>query len=56
MIIVVAVTAISSFIIPNYDMGSAVRLLRFPMMILAALFGLVGLVIGWMTLLGHLIS
>ncbi|MBE5105862.1 spore germination protein [Bacillus thuringiensis] len=56
MIIVVAVTAISSFIIPNYDMGSAVRLLRFPMMILAALFGLVGLVIGWMTLIGHLIS
>ncbi|HDR7671438.1 spore germination protein [Bacillus wiedmannii] len=56
MIIVVAVTAISSFIIPNYDMGSAVRLLRFPMMILAALFGIVGLVIGWMTLLGHLIT
>ncbi|MGE6345844.1 spore germination protein [Bacillus mycoides] len=56
MIIVVAVTAISSFIIPNYDMGAAVRLLRFPMMILAALFGIVGLVIGWMTLIGHLIS
>ncbi|WP_144511528.1 spore germination protein [Bacillus thuringiensis] len=56
MIIVVAVTAISSYIIPNYDMGSAVRLLRFPMMILAALFGIVGLVIGWMTLLGHLIT
>ncbi|MEK7019269.1 spore germination protein [Bacillus sp. FSL R9-9410] len=56
MIIVVAVTAISSFIIPNYDMGSAVRLVRFPMMILAALFGIVGLVIGWMILIGHLIS
>ncbi|MDM5428141.1 spore germination protein [Bacillus mycoides] len=56
MIIVVAVTAISSFIIPNYDMGAAVRFLRFPMMILAALFGIVGLVIGWMTLIGHLSS
>lgn len=56
MIIVVAITAISSFVIPNYDMGAAVRLLRFPMMLAAALFGIVGLVIGWMTLIGHLIS
>lgn len=56
MIIVVAVTAIASFIIPNYDMGAAVRLLRFPMMISAALFGIVGIVIGWMTLIAHLIS
>ncbi|MFB5253837.1 spore germination protein [Bacillus mycoides] len=56
MIIVVAVTAISSFVIPNYDMGAAVRFLRFPMMLAAALFGIVGLVIGWMTLIGHLIS
>ncbi|EJS75769.1 spore germination protein [Bacillus cereus] len=56
MIIVVAVTAISSFVIPNYDMGAAVRLLRFPMMLAAALFGIVGIVIGWMTLIGHLIS
>ncbi|PED05858.1 spore germination protein [Bacillus pseudomycoides] len=56
MIIVVAVTAIASFIIPNYDMGAAVRLLRFPMMLSAALFGIVGLVIGWMTLIAHLIS
>ncbi|WP_368906933.1 spore germination protein [Bacillus wiedmannii] len=56
MIIVVAVTAISSFVIPNYDMGAAVRLLRFPMMLAAALFGIVGLVIGWMTLIGHLSS
>ncbi|AFU13763.1 GerA spore germination protein [Bacillus thuringiensis MC28] len=56
MIIVVAVTAISSFVIPNYDMGASVRLLRFPMMLAAALFGIVGLVIGWMTLIGHLSS
>ncbi|MGG2018048.1 spore germination protein [Bacillus sp. S10(2024)] len=56
MIIVVAVTAIASFIIPNYDMGAAIRLLRFPMMLSAALFGVVGIVIGWMTLVAHLIS
>ena len=47
MIIVVAITTISSFIIPNFDMGSAIRFLRFPMMLLAALFGIVGIIIGW---------
>ncbi|MGG1660619.1 spore germination protein [Brevibacillus sp. NRS-1366] len=56
MVIVVAFTAISSFIIPNYDMASAVRLIRFLMMGLAAMFGIVGIVIGFMTLIGHLIS
>ncbi|WP_391572693.1 spore germination protein [Cohnella sp.] len=56
MVIVVASTAIASFILPSYDMGTAVRLLRFPMMIMASLFGLVGIVIGFMTILIHLMS
>ncbi len=56
MVIVVAFTAISSFIIPNYDMGSAVRLLRFLMMVLAALFGIVGIIVGLMGLIAHLIQ
>lgn len=56
MIIVVASTAISSFIIPNHDMSAAIRLLRFPMMLIASLFGIVGIVVGLITLMGHLIS
>ncbi|PEQ66071.1 spore germination protein [Bacillus cereus] len=56
MIIVVASTAIASFIIPNYDMASTIRFLRFPMMLIASLFGIVGIVVGIMTLIGHLIS
>ncbi|MDF2650992.1 MAG: spore germination protein [Paenibacillus sp.] len=56
MVIVVALTAIASFIIPSYDMGTAIRLLRFPMMVLAFMFGLVGIIIGMMTLLAHLVS
>ncbi|OUB06754.1 spore germination protein [Bacillus thuringiensis serovar yunnanensis] len=55
MIIVVAVTAIASSLVPNYDMSLAIRLLRFPMMLLAALFGIVGIVIGWMIIIAHLI-
>lgn len=56
MVIVVAATAIASFIIPNYDMASAIRLIRFPMMLIASMFGIVGIVIGLMTLIAHLIS
>ncbi|KQL46201.1 spore gernimation protein [Brevibacillus choshinensis] len=56
MVIVVAFTAISSFIIPSYDMASAIRLIRFMMMIIAAMFGIVGITIGMMTLIGHLIA
>lgn len=56
MVIVVALTAIASFIIPNYDMGAAIRMLRFPMMIVASLFGFVGLTVGLMTLIAHFIA
>jgi len=56
MVIVVATTAIASFIIPSYDMSSGIRLLRFPMMIIASLFGIVGIVIGFMTLIAHLVT
>lgn len=56
MVIIVAFTAIASFILPNYDMVAAARLIRFAMMIAAAMFGIVGIVIGMMTMLGHLIA
>jgi spore germination protein len=56
MVIVVALTAIASFIIPNYDMGAAIRILRFPMMIAASLFGFVGITVGLMTLIAHFIA
>lgn len=56
MVIVVAFTAIASFIIPNYHMASAVRLVRFLMMILAAMFGIVGIVVGLMCLIGHFLT
>ncbi|KKB39010.1 Spore germination protein GerKA [Bacillus thermotolerans] len=56
MVIVVALTAVASFIIPNYEMGSAVRIIRFPMMILASMFGFVGIIVGFMILLAQFIS
>ncbi|GAF20419.1 spore germination protein GerKA [Bacillus sp. JCM 19047] len=56
MIIVVAVTAISSFVIPSPEMGSVVRLSRFPLMLSAATFGLIGVVLTFFVILMHLIK
>lgn len=56
MVIVVALTAISSFIIPLYAMSLAVRVLRFVLMILAGTFGFFGIVVGLMALFVHLSS
>ena len=54
MIIVVALTAISSFLVPSNDMSSAVRILRFPLMLLAAIFGYVGISFGLIITFVHL--
>ncbi|WP_083270719.1 spore germination protein [Bacillus marinisedimentorum] len=54
MVIVVALTAIASFIVPSNEMSTAVRLLGFPLMLLAAVFGLIGIAFGLMFLLIHL--
>lgn len=42
MVIVVALTGISSFVIPSYDTSLAVRLLRFPLLIASGFYGLLG--------------
>ena len=54
MVVVVALTAISSFVIPSPEMSATIRLIRFPFMFLAAIFGLVGIVAGLCILVGHL--
>ncbi|MDR6882465.1 spore germination protein [Bacillus sp. 3255] len=56
MVIVVAVTAISSFIFPSYNMSNTFRMLRLPMMGLAASFGLFGIFVGVIAILLHLCS
>ncbi|MCY9659575.1 spore germination protein [Paenibacillus chondroitinus] len=56
MVVIVASTAVASFILPNYDMASSIRLIRFPMMIIASIFGIVGIVAGYMVLIAHLIN
>ncbi|KUF32633.1 MULTISPECIES: spore germination protein [Lysinibacillus] len=56
MVIVVALTAISSYVVPSVELNSTIRMLRFQFMVLASLFGFLGIVIGVVILLIHLIS
>ncbi|PEJ56302.1 MULTISPECIES: spore germination protein [unclassified Bacillus (in: firmicutes)] len=56
MVIVVAVTAISSFTLPQYNVGIALRMLRFISMIFASIFGLYGVVLFFLLLCSHLVK
>lgn len=56
MVIVVSITAISSFVPPSYDIAIAARILRFAFMALAASFGLFGITVGLIALILHLCS
>ncbi|MEK3934524.1 spore germination protein [Sporosarcina sp. FSL W7-1349] len=56
MVIVVALTAISSFVVPSVEMNMTIRLLRFPFMLAAASFGFFGMAIGTLILFIHLLN
>ncbi|PGZ92552.1 spore germination protein [Bacillus sp. AFS029533] len=56
MVIVVAVTAISSFTLPQYNVGIALRMLRFLSMLFASVFGLYGVILFFLLLCSHLVT
>ncbi len=56
MVIVIAITAISSFTLPDYSLNFATRVLRIPFLIIATMFGTVGTSIGLLALLGYVCS
>lgn len=56
LVVVISLTGIASFLIPNFSAALAFRLLRFPMAILGGLFGFYGIIVGTLILLAHLAS
>lgn len=56
MVIVIGITAVASYAIPAYDLGIAIRLIRYPLMFLAGSMGFYGLGIGLYAGLIHLLS
>lgn len=56
MVIVVAMTGIASFTVPYFSTGISFRILRFPLMILAANQGMFGVSVGLFLIIYHLCS
>jgi hypothetical protein len=54
MIIIVTITIICNFVIPNYSMSLVIRLLRLFLIIAAATFGAFGITLGWLVIIIHL--
>jgi hypothetical protein len=55
LLIIVALAALASFTTPVYKMGNTIRLLRFPFLLFAELWGLLGVVFCFCILMTHLI-
>lgn len=56
MVIVVAITAIASFATPSFAIAISTRLIRFLFMIVAAIFGFYGIILGIIMMTVHLCS
>jgi hypothetical protein len=55
LLIIVSLSALASFTTPIYKMSNTIRFLRFPLIGLAALWGGLGIMIGGVLILGHLL-
>jgi hypothetical protein len=54
MIIVITITIICNFIIPNYSLSLVIRLLRLFLILMSAAFGAFGVTLGWLIIIIHL--
>ncbi|ENH96807.1 spore germination protein [Gracilibacillus halophilus YIM-C55.5] len=55
LLILVALAALASFTTPIYRIGNTIRLLRFPFIIFAQMWGMVGVIVGLMFTMCHLL-
>ncbi|KYH34941.1 spore germination protein B1 [Clostridium tepidiprofundi DSM 19306] len=56
MIMIVSWTAITTFVTPNYEVVSALRMVRFLLIIASAIIGLYGIILGLTVLIIHLVK
>ena len=54
MVIVVSITGIASFMVPRYSIGLAIRMIRFPIILLAGFMGFIGVMLAFILLIIHL--
>lgn len=55
-VVIIALTTIGSFATPAYNAALALRLLRFPLVVGAGVFGLYGIMIGLIVIANHVLS
>lgn len=55
LLIMVALAALASFTTPTYQFGNTIRLIRFPFLLACHFWGLIGLVLCFSALTGHLL-
>lgn len=55
LLIIVSLSALASFTTPIYKMSNTIRFLRFPLIGFAALWGGLGIMMGFVMILGHLL-
>lgn len=55
-LLIVGISTVASFTIPNYEMAVSIRFLRFPMLLLADALGFLGIAIGSFLILIHIFS
>lgn len=56
LIIIIALSALGSFTSPSYIMGTAIRIIRFPIILLAGIWGGIGIMIAFCFFLIHLLK
>jgi hypothetical protein len=56
LIIIVAISSLGTFTAPSYMMGTVVRIIRFPFIILAGMYGGIGIMAGLIYVLMHLLT
>ena len=56
MVVVVAMTAISSFVVPSVEMNTTIRIIRFPFMLAATFFGFFGIAMLTLILFIHMLN
>lgn len=54
VVVVVALTALGSFSVPNEELSEALRLVKYLMIFLCGCFGIMGLLLGWFFITVHL--
>lgn len=55
-LLIVGISTVASFLIPNYEMALSLRLIKFPMLVLADALGFLGITIGFYFIAVHLFS